>query len=76
MRGTLTAGSGRIRRRTIAAWATVNESVAPSEYSVPTKLTSPGSRITIGAIPAKSTSAMYGVLSRGWRRRKTSGICR
>ena len=54
----------------------MNESVAPSEYSVPTNWTSPGRRIAIGAIPANRTSERYGVLNRGWSLRKTSGICR
>ena len=54
----------------------VNESVAPSEYSVPTKFTSPGRITRIGAIPAKRTSASHGVLKRGCSRRSASGSCR
>jgi len=58
------------------AWATVNERVAPNEYSVPTKLTLPGRITTIGAIPAKITSESQGVLKRGCSRRKIPGIWR
>jgi len=52
------------------------ESVAPNEYSVPTKFTSPGRITRIGATPAKRTSASVGVLKRGCSRRKRSGSCR
>ena len=51
----LVAGSAR-RSATIDACATVNESIAPNAYIVPRKLGLPGSRTTIGASPAKTSS--------------------
>ena len=54
----------------------MNESIAPNEYIVPRKSTSPGRITRIGANPAKTTSESHGVLNRGCSRRKVSGSCR
>ena len=50
--------------------------MAPKAYMRPMKSTLPGSRKTIEANPAKTTSASHGVLNFGCRRRKTSGSWR
>ena len=50
------SSAGFMRSLTIEAWATVNDSVAPNEYSVPTNVVSPGRMTRIGATPANTTS--------------------
>ncbi len=59
-----------------AAWATVNDSIAPNEYIVPRKSTLPGSMTRMETKPANTTSASQGVLNLGWSFRNAPGSCR
>ena len=59
-----------------AAWAIVNESIAPNEYIVPRKVVLPGRRTRIEMSPPKTISEIHGVLNFGCRWRKTAGSCR
>ncbi len=58
------------------AFAIANESIAPNEYIVPRKSILPGSSVAIDRTPEKQSSDSQGVLKRGCKRRKTSGIWR
>ena len=59
-----------------AAWAIVNDSIAPNAYMRPMKSTFPGSMNRIEKNPANTSSDSHGVLNFGCSRRKRSGSWR
>ena len=76
MRAILSSPSRALTRSLItAAWATVNESIAPNAYMRPRKSTCPESTKIDGPTAPNTIRASHGVFSFGCRRRKTSGSC-
>ena len=76
-RYTSSSSGSLTRSATTAAWAIVNESIAPKAYIVPEELRlARQDHQRSRRIPRRRRATSHGVLNRGCSRRKTSGSCR